>query len=110
MLNWFRFKQDLQNGVRLLKMGLLNAAVEGSQEGERVRLRFSIEAADRQLAESYQALGKWALTSLHAERPLHSNDPEWIALIREIDTKRAELDRVVSQLKELEVDEAPEVR
>jgi hypothetical protein len=92
MLSWSRIKDDLYNGLALLRRGLLTVAVYSSQESDRVKFRYRLQGADRQLAEAYRGLGKYGLMKLQSGRTDFMNDKEWSRWIQEIESKRAELD------------------
>ena len=97
MLPWSRIKDDIYNGLSLLRRGLLTAAVYSSQETDRLKFRYRLQGADRQLAEAYRGLGKFGLMKLQSGRTDFMNDKEWAHWIQEIESRRAELEELSAE-------------
>lgn len=97
MLSWSRIKDDLYNGVAFLRRGLLTAAVYSSQETDRVKFRYRLQGADRQLAEAYRGLGEFGLMKLQSGHTDFMNEKEWSRWIQEIESKRAELEELTAE-------------
>lgn len=97
MLSWSRIRDDLYNGIVLLQKGMLTSAVYSSQEADRLKLEYRLQAADRQLAEAYRAFGKYGLMKLQSGHPDFMKDKEWSHLIQEIDAKRSERDTLLAE-------------
>ncbi|MBI3610116.1 MAG: hypothetical protein HY204_05360 [Nitrospirae bacterium] len=108
MLSWTRLKDDLYNGVVLLRKGMITTAVYSSQEIDRLKFRYRLQAADRRLTEAYRVLGKYGLVKLAAGRPEHTQlmkEREWSRLIQEIDEKRAELEKLTAERESFDREE-----
>ena len=97
MFAWSRIKEDLYNGIQLLRSGLLTAAVSSSQEVDRLKHRYRLQAVERQLLEAYRALGKYGLFNLQEGHPDLLKEKEWFHLIQEIDAKRAEREKLIAE-------------
>lgn len=97
MLQWSRIKDDLYNGIMLLQKGMLTAAVDSSQEADRLKFRYRLQAAERQRAEAYRALGKHGLMKLQSGHTDFMKEKEWSHLIQEIDARRAEMEKVSAE-------------
>jgi hypothetical protein len=91
MLSWGQIKDDLYHGIVLLRKGMLRAAVYSSQETDRLKYRYRLQAADRQLAEAYSALGKYVLMSDFMK------EKEWSHWIQEIESRREELEKLTAE-------------
>ncbi len=97
MLQWSRIKDDLYNGIVLLRKGMLTAAVYSSEEADRLKFRYRLQAADRQLAEAYRALGKHGLMKLQSGHADFMKEKEVSHLIQEIDARRAEIEKLSAE-------------
>ncbi len=97
MFSWAQFKDDLYQGVVLLRKGTLTAAVYTSQEADRLKFRYRLQAADRQLAEAYRALGKHGLMKLQSGHADFMKEDDVSRLIQEIDASRAELEKLSAE-------------
>ena len=97
MLQWSRIKEDLYNGIVLLQKGMLTTAVYSSQEADRLKFQYRLQAADRQLAEAYRVFGKYGLMKLESGHPDFMKDKEGLQLIQEIDAKRSERDMLLAK-------------
>ncbi|HET6465689.1 MAG TPA: hypothetical protein VFH55_08790 [Nitrospiria bacterium] len=94
---WSRIKEDLYNGILLLRSGLLTAAVSSSEEVDRLKHRYRLQAVERQLVDAYRALGKYGLIKMQEGHPDILKEKEWLHLIQEIDAKRAELEKLIAE-------------
>jgi hypothetical protein len=94
---WSRIKEDLYNGILLLRSGLLSAAVSSSQEVDRLKHRYRLGAVERQLVDAYRALGKYGLVKLQDGHSDLLKEKEWLHLIQEIDAKRAERETLIAE-------------
>jgi hypothetical protein len=94
MLQWSHIKEDLYHGVVLLRKGMLTAAVYTSQEMDRLKYRDRLQSAEREQAEAYRALGKYALMKLKAGHLDLMKEKEWPVLLQDIDRKRIEMERL----------------
>ncbi|MBI3811755.1 MAG: hypothetical protein HY283_06080 [Nitrospirae bacterium] len=97
MLSWIQFKDDLYHGILLLQKGMLTSAVYSSQEADRLKFRYRLQSAERQLAEAYRALGKYGLMRLQSGHKEFMQEKEWSHLIQEIDAKRAEMEKLATE-------------
>ena len=102
MLKWTRIREDFYNGVARLRKGLLATAIESAQEVDRLKLRFKLHEADERLSESYRALGEYVLMKLGSEHHDFAEDQAWRHLVREIDARRAEREKLASELKSVD--------
>lgn len=106
MLQWSRIKDDLYNGIVLLRKGMLTAAVYSSEEADRLKFRYRVQEAERQLAEAYRAFGKYGLMKLQSGHPDFMKDKEWSHLIQDIDAKRSERDTLLAEREAFDREEA----
>ena len=106
MLSWSRIKDDLYNGIVLLRKGMLTAAVYSSQEADRLKFHYRLQEADRQLAQAYRALGKYGLMKLQSGHSELMKEKEWSHLVHEIDEKRAELEKLSAERDAFDREEA----
>ncbi|MBI3597790.1 MAG: hypothetical protein HY203_11635 [Nitrospirae bacterium] len=97
MLSWTQFKEDLYNGILLVRNGLLTAAVSSSQEVDRLKHRYRLQSVERQLVEAYRALGKYGLINLQNGPPDILKEKEGLHLIQEVDAKRAEREKLIAE-------------
>lgn len=107
MLSWAQFKDDLYNGILLLQKGMLTAAVYSSQEADRLKFRYRLQAAELQLAEAYRALGKYGLIKLQSGHTEFMQEKEWSHLIQEIDAKRVEVEKLAMEREAFDREEEP---
>ncbi|MBI3995295.1 MAG: hypothetical protein HY349_04895 [Nitrospirae bacterium] len=105
MLQWSRIKDDLYHGIVLLRKGALTAAVYSSQEADRLKFQRRLQAAHRHLASAYRALGKYGLMKLQSGHPDFMKDKEGSHLVREIDVKRAELEKQMAERDDFDREE-----
>ncbi|HEY4485154.1 MAG TPA: hypothetical protein VI702_02365 [Nitrospiria bacterium] len=101
MRPWSQMREDLLNGILLLRKGLITSAARGSQEVERIKLRARMHEADSLLAEAYRDLGKHGLMRLSTHPKELDQDREWQRLIEEVDLRQAERDRLAAEEKNL---------
>jgi len=97
MLSWTQFREDLYNGILLLQKGMLTAAVHSSQEADRLKFRYRLQSAERQLGDAYRALGKFGLMKLQSGHADFMKEKEWSQLIQEIDERRDELEKLSTE-------------
>jgi len=108
VLSWAQIRDDLYHGIILLRKGMLRAAVYSSQETDRLKYRYRLQAADRQLAEAYSALGKFVLIRIQAGQSDFMKDKEWAHWIKEIESRREELERLTAERETFDREEEPE--
>jgi hypothetical protein len=87
---------------------MLRAAVHSSQETDRLKYRYRLQAADRQLAEAYSALGKYVLTRIQAGHSDFMKEKEWSHRIKEIEARREELERLTAERETFDREGEPE--
>lgn len=97
MRPWSQIKEDLYHGLSLVRRGMLTAAIRSAQETDRLKLRFRLQALDQELAEAYEALGKYVLGSLQSNRTEWMKGKEWVQRIQEIEAKQAEREKLVME-------------
>jgi hypothetical protein len=106
MLRWSRIKEDLYNGISVLRNGLLTTTIHSSQEIDRLKFRYRLQSVERQLNEAYRALGKYGLSQLEEGHPDILKEKEWLHLIQEIDAKRAEREKLIAERDAFDREEA----
>lgn len=94
---WTRIKSDLYKGLLRLRSGMRTAAVSSSQEVDRLKYRYRLETVERQLVEAYRALGKYGLTKLQGGASIKLKEKEELHLIREIEVRRAEREKLIAE-------------
>jgi len=108
MVSWTQFKDDLSHGINLLRKGMLRAAVYTSQETDRIKFRYRLQAADRLLAEAYASLGKYVLMRIEAGRSDFMKDKEWSHWIKEIESRREDLEKLTAERETFDREEGTE--
>jgi hypothetical protein len=108
VLSWTQIREDLYHGIILLRKGMLRAALYSSQETDRLNYRYRLQAADRQLAEAYCALGKYVLTRIQVGQSDFMKEKEWFHWIKEIESRREELESLTAERETFDREEEPE--